>query len=131
MSEHDTMPTPELAPDRNAIRAKIFGAKATNKVIDFFGAKVEVRQPAVGDILESTDVNDDVNEAVGEKTPTMLRAIIRGCYVPGTNDRVFDDADVEGLKTLPFGKELTLLTNTIQELMGVDLEAGKKKAKEE
>ncbi|MEB3089973.1 hypothetical protein, partial [Parvimonas sp. M20] len=56
----------EVIQGRNDIRAKIFGAKPKTDEFVFFGAKVELRQPDLGTILEQRQQSQET------QTFTML-----------------------------------------------------------
>lgn len=107
--------TPSVAPTRDEIRAQILGSKAQSKVIEFFGAKIELRQPTLGVILEHRKASDDLD--------ALQMMLISYAYVPDTTELVFDEADVDALMELPFGKDMNTLTTAVGELMGQDIKA--------
>lgn len=107
--------TPKVALTRDEIRAKILGSKAKSKTIEFFGAEIELRQPTLGVILEHRKAEGDID--------ALQMMLISYAYVPGTSDLVFDEADVDALMELPFGKDMNVLTTTVGELMGQDVKA--------
>jgi hypothetical protein len=112
-----------IPTSRDNIRSKIFSAKNKNrksKVIDFMGEDVEVRQPTVKQVQELA------KEARKEDSDAVLLSIMEYCYVPGTNDKVFDDADKDNLLGLPVGDWLNNLNKAIEEMTGVDVSAAEK-----
>ena len=108
---------------RDNIRSKIFSSRNKNrktKEIDFMGEKVEVRQPTVRQVQELA------KEAKKEDSDAVLLSIMEYCYVPGTNDKVFEDADKDGLLDLPVGDWLNNLNKAIEEMTGVDVSMAEK-----
>jgi hypothetical protein len=107
-------PAPTAAPpSRDEIRAKIFGAKPECKEIVFFGTTIELRQPALGVIMEQRE--NDIREA-------GVMMLLSNAFVPGTNDRVFEPADEEAIRMLPMGPDLKRLFDTVNVLLGVGAE---------
>jgi len=101
-------------PTRESIREQIFSKKNfATRELDLYGAKVEIRQPSLGMILDAQR-NDDTKAAIVE-------LLIRYTFVPGTEDHVFEEADAEGLLNLPFGPELSNLNKIITELTDIDV----------
>jgi hypothetical protein len=97
---------------RNAISVSEV-AKPKKKVIDFFGTKMEIRQPTLGSIAQSRDDQGlGINAIVG--------SLIANSYVPDTDEQVFDEADAAWLNTLPFGPDLKRVSDTLAELSDVD-----------
>lgn len=107
-----------MAKSRNEIRSAIFSgvnAKPKSKTIKFFGEDVEVRQPDMKTILDYRDANQE------DRRKAMVNMIITYVYVPGSQEKVFDTADEEGLLAMPFGADYTRLQKTISELTDVNL----------
>jgi hypothetical protein len=107
-----------MTATKDQIRAAIFSGK-TSKVINVkaFDTALEVRQPALGDILGLQDIPD-------HKTRVVM-ALINYCYVPGTGEKVFSVADKDIILQLPFDDNFTAVQNAIAELTGVNLDAAK------
>jgi hypothetical protein len=103
---------------RDQMRAHIFSAKAECKEIQFFGTSLELRQPTLGTVLDMQQ--QSVEHAA-------LYMLINFAFVPGTDEKVFESADEEGLMKMPFGPDMKRLTDAVNELMGVDVEALQKK----
>lgn len=95
---------------RDSIRAKILGVSRKSKVVEVDGIQIEVRQPSVGEMMSLTASDD-------KKQDLMIHSIVENCYVPGTNERVFDETDIDGLRAMPFGDSWLLLTKALDELM--------------
>ena len=103
---------PTVKDKRKAIRDAIMSAKPKSIVIECFGQEVEVRQPTLKVIMNSQSSDD--------RALSAANMIIRHAYVPGTNERVFEDVDAEYLTNLPFNESLQALNNAINKLVGVE-----------
>lgn len=112
MSDETTKPT------RAQIRAAIFNGvntKPKSKVIAFFGQQIEVKQLDLDTILSfRTDENMTPKDR-------MVATIIAYGYVPGTDDRVFEDADKDQLLSMPFGADFQRLQAAISDLTNIDI----------
>jgi len=111
------------AMTRNELRAAIFAAenkKPKSKEITLFGQKVDIRQPTVGEVTAMVD------KAGKPNVSAIVTILITYCYVPGTDEKVFEEADREGLLSMPTGQWLTDLNNTIEELTGVNVKEQEK-----
>lgn len=114
--------TPEIAEEtpapttRDAIRSAVLGLKAERRSVRIAGMNVEVQQPTVGEIL-SVKNEDDNSDA-------MIRMIIDHVYVPGTSEKVFELADRDILKSLPFTDDFTRLSVAISGMTGINIEEG-------
>lgn len=108
-------------PSRDQIRSKLFGKKhLKSRVIEIFGTQVEVRQPSIGQILEMQDVQSD------KQQNQMVRMLIQHCYVPGTNEKVFDDADADSILEWPFDDWFNKFNDAITELTSIDVKGAEK-----
>jgi hypothetical protein len=100
-------------PNRNDVRAKIFAAKKNkSKEVEFFGAVIELRQPTLGDILSARD-SDNRQSAV-------IETLVNYAYIPGTDEKVFEMADAEAFKKMPFGADFIRVSNALEELSEVN-----------
>ncbi len=101
--------------DRRELRDLLLGhaPKVAHKNVMLFGAEIEIRQPTLGAILEAQEIPDNKERTVG--------MIIEYAFVPGTDERIFDNADREVILTWPFGDELVKIQMAIAELTGVDI----------
>ena len=97
---------------RDEIRSKIFSAKPKSVIVDdFFGTTIELRQPGLQQALQVRETDQ------AEQVYTML---LDYTYVPDTDEKVFTSEDVDSLRTLPFGGEMTKLISKVTELLGTD-----------
>ena len=97
---------------RDDIRSKIFSARPKSVLLeDFFGTTIELRQPALQQALQFRE---------GETSEQIYNMLLDYAFVPETDEKVFEPADVDSLRTLPFGPEMTNLIMKITELLGTD-----------
>jgi len=100
---------------RDEIRAKIFSGKNIRKeFLTLFGAEIELRQPSLGEMLDFQQMPDRKYAIAG--------MLIAYSFVPGTNEKVFEDTDVESILTLPFGPEMVEVSNAITRLTSVEVQ---------
>lgn len=107
-----------------SIRERIFASKNKtykSRLVQFFGETIEIRQPTLGDILDS--VNGD---NAGDAAKQGIMVLLRYAYAPGTNDRVFDEADEESLLSLPFGEDFNRVVKAFTEVTGTDVKVAEK-----
>jgi hypothetical protein len=100
--------------DRDAMRAKIFGAQPESRTFSFFGVKLELRQPPMATMLEARQ---------GALQNALLMMLVRFAYVPGTDENVFTEEDTDKLAGLPLGPDIQKALQACNELMGVDTAA--------
>lgn len=107
-----TIKTKQLS--RDEVRTRIFTSKGfKSECVELFGADIEIRQPSLGDILE-------YQENLDRKTGLML--LLTGyCYIPGTNEKVFEAADADGILNMPFGDDIVRLNKAIENLTSIDI----------
>ena len=104
---------PQLKADRVSLRNQILTTKVTSQNVLFNGAEIEVRQPDLGAIL------DIRQESQQNEAEAQIRMIMMYCYVPGTDERLFEDGDEEVIKKLPFNADMRRLVRTLQSLVGM------------
>lgn len=109
---------------RNAIRSKVFSQKPKSKLVPLEdgnedGPKVEVRQPRVGDMIDGMDAPSGRHR--------IARMIINSCYVPGTEEKVFDEADFDMLMDMPAGSVYAGLIGAVES--NIDLKVQEAEAK--
>lgn len=107
---------PSVPSTRDSIRTKIFAdakSRFQRKVVDFQGVDIEVRQPSLGQIMGAQE-----NESNTEGT---IKLAIEHCYVPGTEEKIFDDADKDSLLALPFDQGMANINQAIADMTGISL----------
>jgi hypothetical protein len=80
---------------RNKLREQIFAAKPKSIIVFVGNDPIEVRQPQVGDMLDSM--------ASDSQRHRISRMMINSCFVPDTSEKVFEEADFDMLMSLPAG----------------------------
>lgn len=101
------------ASGRNTLRGKIFkSVPVRKKLITFNGVEIELRQPKLGDILDAQSETD--------RTRGVIDTLIKHAYVPGTDERVFEEADTETLRNMPFGQDFIGVNTALEELTEVN-----------
>ena len=111
-----TETTTETVLSRSQLRGKIFSAKTEKKTVNFMGAEVELRQPGIGQVLEARQAfSDDLKRG----TVNML---IKYTYVPGSDEKVFEEADFDAILELPFNADFNNLSSELNKLMGLSIE---------
>lgn len=108
---------------RDNIRAKILGSTTVSTIaVDFFGEQIELRQATVGQMQKMIDAQN-----AGDATSKGVVAyLIAYAYVPGTDEKLFDDADAEVLGQLPFDDNMKALTDAINKLTNMSVSDAEK-----
>lgn len=107
-----TVDAPPKKLTRDDIRSAILTAPADVDKVDCFGIKVEVRAPDLETLTQYRDFKTD--------DTVLARAIINNVYVPDTEERVFDEADIDGLMKSKFGKDMRKLVAAVNRVLGGD-----------
>lgn len=99
---------------RDNIRSKIFSSDIFKREeIEAFGVTIEIRQTSLGRVLELQEkLEEDRKIAIG-------LSFIEFCFVPGTDDRIFDEGDMALVLGLPFGEDFQTVQTAINKMMGV------------
>lgn len=117
--------TPTAKPERKSrkdIRNAIFNhkrAKRQIRKVNFFDQDLELRQPTLGEVLSMNDEDIEIDEHGEVKTNTRKAAVsmlIKYAYIPGTEERVFENADEDVLLDLPFGQDFQAVNKAFEEL---------------
>ena len=112
MTESTPVETATAVPvTRKRIRDTMLTAKPETKHLHIFGCDVEVRQPTLEEVIAYQNSEDKVRAAAG--------IIQRYVYVPDTGERVFEEADLDQIRRMPFGRDMNALQEAINELMGL------------
>lgn len=101
--------------NRDAMRAAIFASenkKLKSKLVEFFGQMIEIRQPTLGTILDSREEED--------RQAAVINTLVEYTFVPGTNTKLFDVADADAFKSMPFGKDFLAVNKALEELTEVN-----------
>lgn len=93
------------------IRKTIFAGKHfKTRIVPFFDTEIELRQPTVGQLL-----NNKLDE---KENLAVAQILIMYAYVPGTDQKVFEQADYDSIKELPAGTWIGDIFQTFAELTG-------------
>lgn len=109
-----------------ALKSTIFSAQNKTfkkEVINFFGVQIEIRQSSIRNIIDQASEPDNAFE---EKRHVTIEVLLNNTFVPGTDDRVFEEADVDSLMSLPFGEDFSRVVDVYNRLSGVKVAEEKK-----
>ncbi len=101
---------------REQMRDRLLGhaPKPERISLKLFGTDLDLVQSTLGSILDMQDMPTGKDRAA--------YMIIHYACVPGTSDRVFEDADQEMILKWPFGEDLNKVQEAIAELTGINIE---------
>lgn len=105
---------------RDRIRKNAFNNKFKTEVYVLEGDKIDIRQPSRGqweDLVEAAD---------GDMYKLQLLAVIDLCYVKGTKDKVFELANLEGLRACPIGGFVDDISKIILKMCNIGVDDAKK-----
>lgn len=114
--------------ERDKIRKNTLGAptKFRSENVDLNGSIIEVRQLNLQDrALYLTSAIDPETNAT-DIMKMQVNAIILSCYVPGTDERVYDDTDYDAISQDVSGGFADKLWETIQTLGNITVDEAKK-----
>lgn len=98
---------------RDAMRAAIFAPKQVkSEPVNFFGQDIEIRQMILADVLNASN-NPDRESAI-------IDTLINYAYIPGTDERVFEEGDAAQFKTMPFGADFIRVSKALEALTEVN-----------
>lgn len=124
MMDMPKVSTPSVVGNRDEIRRRIFSGnhKPRSELVEFFGAHIEIRQLRVEDMILMSDVN---NEGPVSEKNAIIRTLLHMAFEPGTDNKVFEPADVDTLLNLPYGADFTRVAKAVETLTNVNLTEGK------
>ena len=101
---------------RDQIRAALIGKKHPPKreKVELFGVELELQQPTLRSILQARDIDDELTRTAD--------VFIHYAYVPGTNEKVFEEADRDVILNWPFNEDILRVQEIIADLTGVNLD---------
>lgn len=106
------------------MKARMFSAqnkmRKSEKVV-FFGEEIEIKQSSLGQVVEMANMRDEDDDQ-----GVAIYVLLNYAYVPGTEDRVFETADVEQLKSMPFGDDFNRVIDSWRRITGIKIEAATK-----
>ena len=101
----------QIAELRQQTRDLIMTTKPKSILLDVFGTQIELRQPNLRTIMTTQSMDD--------RAAAAAIMLINYSYLPGTNTKVFEDVDVDGILGLPFGSDFQKIQEAISELTDV------------
>ena len=105
----------EHVMNRDELRSQIFsGKKRKTRAVNLFGGDVEIRQPTLRDIIKTQNMED--------RSEGIIYLLISYCYVPGSDEKVFEPKDAEELLNLPFDESFSSASVALTEMIGVNIE---------
>lgn len=109
--------------NRDQLRAALIGKKHAPKrrTVTLFGVEIELQQPTLRSIVEARSDEDDLSRTAD--------VFIRYAFVPGTDERVFEEGDKDVILNWPFDEDLLKVQQIIGELTGVDLSIAEEEVK--
>lgn len=107
-----------MSDQRDALRSKLLEPKKfKTKKVNIFGQDIEIRQPSVGQIFDASE--EDPKKA-------MVKIMLNYCYVPGSNERIFEPGDAQAILSWPVDDWLTHMNEAVAELTGAEMEQAAK-----
>ena len=101
-----------MSTTRDALRAELLKTRPpASKLITFFGQQIEIKQLTLEAVLD-VGANPDQRG--------LINVLLQYAYIPGTNEKIFEEGDIETLKQLPFGGDFVTLTDAISELTNLN-----------
>jgi len=119
-------PTPAATTSRDLLRQALLSSKVKERkseIVTLFGMEVEVKQQSIAEMM---NVTDNADGAV-----TAAQMVIRFCYVPGTDERIFEEGDIPTIQEWPFGEDVVKLQQVITKLQGINIEVAKEDLKKD
>lgn len=102
-----------MATIRDELRAKIFAAHERKFLnVMFMGAEIEIRQPKLGDIINAREEEN--------RQAALIKTLVTYAFVPGTDEKVFEEADADALLELPFGNDFLEVNKAIEKLTDIN-----------
>ena len=108
---------------KDKIRSGILNGKkiVKSETMSLFGTEIELRQATLSTMAKIARATE-----ADSKTPGVVRILIEYAYVPGTEDKLFSEADVAELSQLPGGPWVKTLNAIVGRLSGADVDAAEK-----
>ena len=104
--------------NRNDYRGAILaGVKGPTKVLPFNGMDIEFRHLTI----------DQLDKVNGKEGNRLVRMIIATAFIPGTDELIFEDGDLETLQNLKWSPEITKLQEFFNTMYAGDVDDAEKK----
>lgn len=93
---------------RDQIRSKLFSEKRKSRTITLDnGLQVEIRQTSVGEMMNTVESED--------RRERLVHLMIVSCFVPETEERIFELGDMDAIMEMPSGGYYQKLLDAINE----------------
>lgn len=111
----------ESMSTRDAIRSATVGAKSDFKseIVEWGDVKVEVRQMSIQERFELYKATMDDDDDKVDTLKWLIMLVVINTYVPGTNERVYEDTDFDLLVKQPTDGFIDKLADVAKELNGM------------
>ena len=120
-ADQGLLDTPTKPLTRDEMRAILLGKTplAKSVTVHVFDMDMDIRQPSFKDMMSVREQGTEFEKAA--------EMIIKYAYVPGTDEKLFEETDRELILRWPFGPDLIMLQEAIADLTGIDIAAGEAK----
>ena len=112
-----------MALSRDEIRKALVGNTplAEQRDVTIFDIPLVIRQPSLRDIMRARSEDDEAKR--------MADIIIRYVYIPGGDERAFEEGDAEMIMRWPWGEDLSVLQDAIMDLSGLNIDDAEEELK--
>lgn len=113
---------------KQKIREATVGAKKrfSSENVEFNGVHIEVRQLSLADRRDYMTKAIDTQSKQVDMLKLQVYSIIASCYVPGTDEKIFDEVDYSAISNSVTGGYADILWESIQSLSNFTVEDAKK-----
>ena len=113
---------------RDEIRKALLGKKqkSKRKIVKFNEVEIEVRQISIADRKDYLNKTIDKNTMQPELLKLQVYGIIASCYIPDSDEKVFEDTDYNVISDSVTGGYADVLWQAVQELSNFTVEEAKK-----
>lgn len=113
---------------RDKIRTATVGAKKrySSEIVDFNEVQIEVRQLSISDRKDYMSKAIDTKTQVADILKLQVHSVIASSYVPGTDEKVFEDTDYDVISDCISGGYADVLWEAIQRLSNFTVNDAKK-----
>ncbi len=121
---------------KNKIRAKTIGSTKVfkSRIIEFDEMEIEIREPSVkvwGQILKAvTGIEKDNTSGKMEYDKYLIWSVIYCAFVPGTDEKIYEDTDYETLESYPKSGFVGEFSEIAMDMMNSNQEEVEKKLDE-
>ncbi len=106
---------------KDDLRAAIFAAensRVKRVPIKFQGQELELKQPTVEEIMQF--------HSLPEGRSNFAYILINHVYIPGTDEKLFDEADYDAIVAMPYSPEIVEIQNVMTGFLSSDVKSAEK-----